>query len=357
MNLTNGGGEGDPLYPSSKILPIPAATALAILLNAVFVESASAHVKWFCAYDVAGQPRGLENVLCTDFEILVGLAALALLTGCLTEKTTFGEAIGRALNRVTSLVRTNTELLFRAVCAFFFIALWAIGGVLLTPELTTTWPAISWLQLAIAAGMMSRKTMPFSALGIVGLFVLAVQQYGAFHLADYPVFLGVAAYLALVGLQRDLFGMRPLDVVRWAAAITLMWASVEKWAYPEWSFPLLIEHPAVSWGNDPEFFMRVAGVVEFTLAFALLWTPLVRRLAAILLSAMFISAIFEFGKIDAIGHAPIIVVLLAIIADDTAVTIKLRQQLLAPAAYCVALAGFLAIYYGAHTVLFGARIV
>ena len=34
-----------------------------------------------------------------------------------------------------------------------------------------------------------------------------------------------------------------------------------------------------------------------------------------------------------------------------------RQQLLAPAAYCLALAGFLAIYYVAHTVLFGTRIV
>ena len=143
----------------------------------------------------------------------------------------------------------------------------------------------------------------------------------------------------------------------WAAAITLMWASVEKWAYPEWSFPLLIEHPAMSLGYDPELFMRAAGVVEFTLAFALLWTPLVRRFAAILLAAMFISAIFEFGKIDAIGHTPIIVVLLAIIADDIAVTTKLRQQLLTPAVYCVTLAGFLAVYYVAHTALFGTRIV
>jgi len=354
VNLTNSGGvRGKSLYPSLKSLPTPAATALAIFLNAVFVETASAHVKWFCAYDVAGQPRGLENVLCLDFELLVGLAALALLTGCLTEGTTLGEAMVRALNRVTSLVRANTEFLFRAGCAFFFVALWVIGDVLLTPELKTPWPAISWLQLAIAAGMMSRKTMPFSALGIAFLFALAIQQYGAFHLADYPVFLGIAAYLALIGLQRDLFGMRPLDVVRWAAAITLMWASVEKWAYPEWSFPLFIEHPAMSLGYDPEYFMRAAGVVEFTLAFALVWTPLVRRFAAILLTAMFISAIFAFGKLDAIGHAPIIVALLAIVADDIAVTPRLRQQLLAPAAYCVALAAFLAIYYVAHTVLFG----
>ena len=125
---------------------------------------------------------------------------------------------------------------------------------------------------------------------------------------DYPIFLGVAAYLALTGLRRDLFGLRPLDVARWAAAITLMWASIEKWAYPEWSFPLFVVHPALTMGYGDEFFMRAAGVIEFTLSFALLWTPLVRRAAGIVLAAMFVSAVFEFGKLDAIGHEPIIAV-------------------------------------------------
>jgi hypothetical protein len=70
------------------------------------------------------------------------------------------------------------------------------GGILLTPELKTTSAAISWLQLAMAVGLLSRRTMPLSALGIVVLFALALRDYGAFHLADYPIFLGVAAYLA-----------------------------------------------------------------------------------------------------------------------------------------------------------------
>ena len=38
------------------------------LLLLAGTDSASAHVKWFCAYDVAGQPRGLEQVLCQNFE-------------------------------------------------------------------------------------------------------------------------------------------------------------------------------------------------------------------------------------------------------------------------------------------------
>ena len=56
-----------------------------------------------------------------------------------------------------------------------------------------------------------------------------------------------------------------------------MWASVEKWAYPEWSYPLFATHPDMAMGFDPAFFMRAAGVVEFAMSFALIWTPLVRR--------------------------------------------------------------------------------
>jgi hypothetical protein len=318
---------------------------------------ASAHVKWFCAFDVAGQPRGLENVLCADLEGLSGFALVVLLAGCIMERTIIGDALLRALDRVTSGLRANTEVLFRATCGLFFVALWTLGNVLLTPELKTASTAVSWLQLAIAAGLIWRRTLPLSGLGIVVLFGLAVREYGVFHLLDYPIFLGVAAYLVLTGLQRTLFGMRPLDIVRWSASITLMWGSIEKWAYPQWTFPLFISHPAINMGYDGEFFMRAAGVVEFTLAFALLWTPLVRRSAAIMLGGIFVSAIFEFGKVDAIGHSAIIIVLMAIAADDARAKLDKRHPLLAPVGYGSALAGFLAAYYVAHAAMFGTAIL
>jgi hypothetical protein len=337
-------------------LPRAASIPLAIVVNAALVGSASAHVKWFCAYDVAGQPRGLENVLCPDFEFLVGLTILALMAGCLLEGTDLAAAMLRAMDRTTAFVRDNTEILFRAGCGFFFIAIWAIGGILLTPELKTSSTVVGAIQLGIAAGMLSRRTMPLSALGIAALFAIAAWQYGIFHLADYPVFLGVAAYLALTGLQRDFFGARPIDIVRWSAGVTLMWASIEKWAYPEWSFPLLMQHPAMALGFDAEFFMRAAGAVEFALAFALMWTPLVRRFGAVLLASMFISAVVEFGKMDLVGHTLIVVVLLAVIADNGGKAVLVRYPWLVPAAYAGALGGFLGVYYVAHTLLFGTSI-
>jgi hypothetical protein len=353
--MSNRGGR-DVVSASGRVSLI-AKWILAFSFCAVGAQSASAHVKWFCAYDVAGQPRGLENVLCQDFELLVGIALVWLFAGCIFERTSFGEAVVRSIDRVTIGLRLHTEMMIRAVCGFFFVSIWAVGGILLTPELKTTSPLVGLLQLAIAAGMLSRRTMPLSAAGMVVLFGLGIRDYGVFHLADYPIFLGVAAYLALVGLQKDLFGVPPLDVVRYSAGITLMWASVEKWAYPEWSFPIFISHPGITFGFDSEFYMRAAGVVEFALAFSLLWTPLVRRTAAAILAGMFISACFEFGKIDTIGHSAIIAVLFAIIGDNRRVENERRAPWLSPVAFCAALTITLVVYYVGHAELFNTSIL
>ena len=341
----------------AKRLRLTAVIPLSLCFDALLASSASAHVKWFCAFDVAGQPVGLDNVLCPDFGTLTGLSIVALMIGCLVEGTTVGTAMVDALNQATRLIRENLELIARAACAFFFIAIWGMGGVLLTPELKTDSTLIGALQLGIAAGMLSRRTMPLSALGIATLYAVAIWNYGIFHLADYPVFLGFAAFLALTGLQKNLFGMRPIDVLRWAAGITLMWASIEKWAYPEWSYPLFVVHPTMSLGFSPEFYMRAAGAVEFALAFSLVWTPLVRRIGAIMLAAMFISAVLPFGKVDLIGHSLIIVALFGIVADDGGKQARLRHSWLVPFAYASSLTVFLAAYYLGHKALFGTAVL
>jgi hypothetical protein len=340
------------LLRASSVHQTAGAAAALTLLSA---GQAEAHVKWFCAYDIAGRPDGLGNVLCQDFELLTGLAIAVLLAGCLFERTFAGEALTRSFDRISTIVQSNTDVLIRAGLGFFLISLWSLGGIILTPELTTSSLLIPNLQLFMAACLLWPKTMPIAAAGLVFLFGDGVIQYGLFHMMDYPIFLGIAAYLAATGLKRDIFGVSPLDVLRWSVAITLMWASIEKWAFPEWSYPLFLTHPNLSMGYEPAFFMRAAGVVEFTLSFALICTPLARRFAAVMLTATFVSAIAEFGKVDAIGHAPIIVALIAIFADKTGATAKQKAWTLAalPLQYGAALATFVALYYAGHAVAFG----
>src|SRR5262249_16256585 len=158
---------------------------------------------------------------------------------CYLERGRIGFIIVRTLDSVTRRLTPRVDDLYRSSTAIFFIALFVLGGIILTPELKTTSPQIPWFQPPIAIGLFQRAPMPVSALGIAALYGAGIAQYGIFHMLDYPIFLGLAAYLALSGLQQNLFGLRPLDVARWAAAVTLMWASVEKWAYPDWTYPLL----------------------------------------------------------------------------------------------------------------------
>jgi hypothetical protein len=235
----------------------------------------------------------------------------------------------------------------------FFVSLWVLGSAVLTPELKTSSAWIPWFQLAIAAGLFWRQTMALSGAGIIVLYGIGVANYGAFHLMDYPIFLGLAVYFIASGLDIRPFGWRPLDIARCGAGITLCWASVEKWAYPQWTYPLLVQHPRLGMGWEPSLYMTAAGVIEFALALGLLWTPLVRRLSAILLGSMFVSAIFEFGKIDAIGHLMIIAILIVVALDGEKALLK--RHYLAPAVYAAGLAVSVGLYYGFHAVFFGAH--
>lgn len=318
--------------------------------------AASAHVKWFAPYNVAQAPIGLEGVLNPTFIELLVLTLVVLFTLCSLERTVIGATLLASVDDVFVSLRDKTDTLMRAGTAAFFVAVWAHGGIILTPELFTTNPAIEWLQAAIAVGLLFRVTMPLSALGIVALFAIGIRSYGLFHMMDYPIFLGDAAYLAMSGFGvGTIGGLRSVDIARIGAAVTLLWASIEKWAYPEWTYPILYAHQRLSMGLDPKFYMIAAGMVEFGLAFALLWTPLVRRMAAVVLLSMFTSAVLEFGKIDAIGHLVIVIILLAVAADE-GIAPK-RLPVLAPVCLSLALGLTMLLYYGGHALLFGTAII
>jgi hypothetical protein len=315
--------------------------------------TAEAHIKWFAPYYVPEQPRLLSAVLGRDFLGLVATALVILVAVCWLERTTFGDMLARSFDRFGASIRARTEEMYRAGTGAFFVALFALGNIILTPELLTRLDVIPWLQAGIALGMFWRATMVLSAAGIVALYAYGVMTYGIFHMLDYPIFVGLAFYLALTAARVRIHNFRPIDVARWGAAVTLMWASVEKWAYPQWTYPVLQTHHGLSFGFNPLFYMMSAGFVEFSLSFALLWTPLVRAMAATVLSTMFISAVLEFGKIDAVGHLMIVVILVTVGADNARTP---RRIVHAPVFYCAALATTISLYYGLHAVIYGTHI-
>ena len=336
-----------------------AASSIAGLCSAVPAE---AHVKWFAPYIVQATPQPVSQTLTNHwFWVGVGLVMVFLMFTRLVEQSRFGGATMKIMDRATDPLWNRLDDFIRCVIAGFFIAIFAVGGIYLTPDLKTPAEWVSWLQLLIAAGIFSKRTMPLSAVGIIGLWLLALRDYELFHLFDYLTLgVGVAAYLVLAASTQENWRAYRFEVLRWAVAVALMWSSLEKFAYPEWFSPLVQERPFLTFGIPKDAFIPMAGVAEFTLGFGLLATPLVRRLSALGLLVIFTAAVYPFGRTDMIGHSLIMMIIIAIAVDHTRelhFMNKIRRNIvLLP----MSLAGFLAVfavsYWGLHAALYGSGI-
>jgi hypothetical protein len=321
-------------------------------LTCLAASPALAHVKWFSPYDLTEDPVSLTSVPSAVWPTVTVVIAV-FWVACSVERTRIGSAFLNLCCKMTGSLDTRIEDLFRGSAAVFFSALALDGGLILTPELKTDANWVPLLQAAIAAAMFWRSTLPLAALGIVALMAYGIASYGTFHMMDYPVFLGIAAFLASSSLRNPQPVSRRLTFARYGLAFSLMWAAVEKWAYPQWTGHILQAHPHLGLDIDRDLLIALAGAVEFGLGFGLLWTPAVRKAAAATLAAMMTAAILEFGAIDAIGHLLLIVVLISVVAEKVSHRSGSRLDtppaVLAPAAHLLTLVLVVGGYYGFHS--------
>lgn len=319
---------------------------------------AHAHVKWFAPYIVEAPPRRIGATLADPwFWTGIALVLVFFLATRAIERTPAGERVLAGLDKVTGPLWARRDDFMRFVIAAFFVAVFAVGGVFLTPDLKTPHEWVSWMQLLIAALVFSRRTMPLAALGIIALWVLALTQYELFHLLDYlSLGVAIAGYLVLESSDNPRWREYRFVVLRWGVAIALMWSSLEKFAYPDWFYPLVEEKPFLTFGMPRDVFIPMAGVAEFTMGFGLLWTALVRRLSAIALFVIFNLAVYPFGRMDLVGHALIMAVIVIIAADPMPqVRFAIRRSALAiPPTLVATIALFAAGYWGLHHLLYGA---
>ena len=346
--------------PRPQALPHACAPFLVLsglgIFAALIPAAAWAHVKWFAPYIVGAPPQPLAVTLSNPwFWSGIALVLVFFIATRLVEKTHWGESLLAAMDKGSNPLWLRLDDFVRFVIAAFFVAVFAVGGVYLTPDLKTPNEWVSWVQLLIAAGVFARATRPLSALGIIALWVLALTEYDAFHLLDYlSLGVAVAGYLVLDACNEKWRKYR-FEVLRWGVAIALMWSSLEKFAYPDWFYPLVEEKPFLTFGMPRDVFIPMAGVAEFTMGFGLLWTALVRRLSAITLFLIFNAAVYPFGRIDLVGHALIMAVIVAIAVDPTKqVRFAIRRSAWAiPAALGAALVVFAGAYWGLHHAVYG----
>lgn len=335
------------------------AAGLLTIASLFAATPAHAHVKWFAPYIVGAAPQPITATL-TNVWFWTGIALVLafFLATRAVEKSSAGETILRGMDRITDPLWQRLDDFVRIVIGAFFVAIFAVDGVYLTPDLKTPAEWVSWTQLLIAGLIFSRRTQPLAAAGLIGLWVLALRDYDVFHLLDYLALgVGVAAYLVLEASSNPEWRKHRFEVLRWGVAIALMWSSLEKFAYPDWFYPLVEEKPFLTFGMPRDMFIPMAGVAEFTMGFGLIWTPLIRRLSAVALFIIFNAAVYPFGRIDLIGHALIMAIIVAIAADHTREIhfhpAAKRALAAVPAGLAAALVIFVTGYWGLHIAIYG----
>jgi hypothetical protein len=316
--------------------------------------TATAHVKWFVNCNVSDDPLPAQAVFTPTFLLFFTLFLIVLYLACMAERTALGANISQLLDHYAAALHRRADDLLRSVAAVSFALLWADGGLIITPELKASSIWLSAIQLLIPLYMFGRATLPAAGAGIILLYGYGIAAYGLFHMLDYPVFIGLGVFFALSASQNAKLLAFRFDLLRWTVAGTLLWPSIEKFVYPGWVAPIAITHPEITLGFDVATVVTAAGIVEFGLSFALFWTPLVRRLAALALIAVLTAATFDFGKVDGIGHLMIIAILVVVFAHPGG-THDRRHPALAPLAGGITLPAVIFLYTGGHALYYGSK--
>lgn len=280
--------------------------------------SAQAHIKWFAEYDLNKPPLPIGEVLTGQFVDLFLVSVLLTYAFFWFDRHVWRKHILEEVLRRYTVSEPVAFMIMRCAALIFFAAVGAYGmtgdSFFLTPETKTDYRWVPWVQLGMGLCALHRRTVPLIGLGIAGLYVAAVNQYGIFHLLDYLILLGVSYFFFTALMQGPGWLMSRYIVLYGATGLTLLWAAIEKWGYPIWTYPLLARDPALLMGFEPRAYMVLAGFVEFNLTFLVLSSASVLSRAVTLgLLSIFALAISKFGMIDAVGHLLIIAILFVLI--------------------------------------------
>ena len=328
-----------------------------------------AHIKWFASFDVHSAPRPIGEVLDRTF-VTFFIASVAAVVGFfLTDRMIYRRRVLAEFDARLKRLDEFSILILRLSAAVFLTSVWAWyiayqTAFYITPELKTSIWFVPWFQLALAFCALFRRTLPVVGVGLLLLYVMAARVYGVFHLLDYMIFLGLGYFFTVVNIKRGKWRQSAFVVLYASTGITLLWAAMEKFAYPQWTYPVLQTHPDMLLGMQPATYMILAGFMEFVVAFILLGAAsIVGRLVALGLQFIFMLAIFKFGLLDAVGHLMIISILFVLFVrgpTSAREILVLKEKSVWMETYFMSGLYFLAFvvifisYYGLHSVFYGA---
>lgn len=296
-----------------------------------WTRPAEAHVKWFADWSIICPPRDpLVIFTSKTWQTCFVIAAFAMILFTVLDRYLADSRgpIQRAVSRLHDLAKPHAWTALRVgCCAYFLLAAWGLGKpVYLTPELAAG-DHVRWIQSACAFLVLSRRASWIPGVALIGLFCAALVDYGWFHLLDYPIFAFVGLTLIVLSYRKGADVDKTFLLLRWGVGLTLLWGGVEKFAYPEWSYPLLHQDSHLDLGLDSTTAMVVYGFGELAMSFGLLFYRIGSQVASGMLLAVFLIAIPIFGWVDMVGHSGVIVVLGILTVTQTPVPLAIKSKL------------------------------
>lgn len=276
------------------------AVAAALLL---LPARADAHVKWFSDFDFRDPPLPFSEVVDTRFVVLTIAAAIVMAGLPALDRWLEANPLYVSINEWLAERRHHGDAVIRFSMAAVLLITWS-SRALLTPELAEPADWIGWIEFVLAVLLLTGRFDRIGGAGLIGLWIVGVVSYGAFHMLDYLHVIGIGAFLILrASDRRDIRGLG-VPVLSLTVGFSLMWLGFEKLVYPEWSFAILESRPLLRFGLPAELFLDGAAFVEIGLGF-LLMIGLLGRPLALVITIVFISTTLVFGRVEVIGHTPV----------------------------------------------------
>ena len=340
--------------------------SLILLFSGVsFTSPALAHIKWFVEFDVSDPPLAVMNIATPLFLALLLLTTVSIFIAILIDETWARRAplvLGQQL-KLTDEYDDIALSIVRIGVGVFFVILWLIGGVVLTPDTATEAWWVPSLHVLIALSMLFRQTLILAGIGILILYGYCVYQLGLFHMVDYLTFLGLAIFLIISQINTKALMKQRLPILYLTLVIAFLWSAIEKLTFPQWFDPFLDKYPFLLMGLDREFYLLSAAFVEFTLFYLILFGRNAVTVIAVLANILIISGNIYFGKTDTIGHFPVnfVLVIMAVMGARSFAVFtgngngRIMLHAARQSGLFIAFFGVLFLsYYGLHWVQYGA---
>lgn len=223
------------------------------------------------------------------------IGSLVLFERILTRSTIYGEVIDWLAAR-----RQHSFLVMRIGLGMTLLLSWQADS-LLVPELEISSAWIGWFQFALVLALIFPRATPFAGVGVMLLWLIAVADFGLFHMLDYTLFIGVAIYLVVSASTSEKIKGVGVPALYLGLGFSLIWVALEKLIYPQRSLEILEGNQHLALGIPTDTFLTLITFSELALGFLLIIGLLGRPLGLMISLVMFTTAL-TFGKTEVIGH-------------------------------------------------------